>query len=209
VPAHPIARALLAEAGIPLAAPSANLSGTLSPTTAAHVARSLDGRIDAILDGGACPVGIESTVIDVSVSPFAMLRPGGLSREEIETVARPIVAADGAASGGTDGARSPGMQSRHYAPRRPLRLGVTRAEPNETVLGFGPTAPKGALNLSPTGKTVEAAANLFAMLHKLDQSGDGPIAVMPIPNIGIGAAINDRLRRAARADSDAAGDKPN
>ena len=198
VPAHPIAQALLSEAGVPIAAPSANMSGTVSPTTAKHVVRSLDGLVDAVLDGGACAVGIESTVIDISATPFTLLRPGGLSREEIETVARPIALPDDATA-----VRAPGMLSRHYAPRRPLRLNVTRVEPGETVLGFGPTTPKGALNLSPTGKVVEAAANLFAMLRQLDESGDGPIAVMPIPNTGIGVAINDRLRRAAvTADDD-------
>jgi L-threonylcarbamoyladenylate synthase len=191
VPAHPIAQQLLAAAGIPLAAPSANRSGAVSPTTADHVAGSLGAAVDLILDGGACRVGIESTVIDLSSDRPTLLRPGGIAAEEIEAVIGPLGAA------GKGGApRSPGMMERHYATERPLRMNATDGRPGEALLAFGPGAPQNALNLSAAGDLVEAAANLFAHLHALDRPGVTGIAVMPIPETGLGRAINDRLRRA-------------
>jgi L-threonylcarbamoyladenylate synthase len=191
VPAHPIAEALLSAAGRPIAAPSANRSGQVSPTAAAHVVDSLGGRIDLVLDGGPCRVGIESTVIDLSLSEPVLLRPGGIAGEDIEAVIGALAAADGGAP------RSPGMLERHYAPGRPLRPNATQARPGEALLAFGPLAPPQALNLSPEGDVVEAAANLFAMLRALDRPEHVAIAVMPIPETGLGRAINDRLRRAA------------
>jgi L-threonylcarbamoyladenylate synthase len=203
VPAHPVARALIAAAGVPLAAPSANRSGDISPTTAAHVARSLDGAPAMILDAGPTPVGIESTVIDLSGPRAALLRPGGLAREAIEAVTGPLaVPADEEKGDGP--ARAPGRLGRHYAPHLPLRLEATELRQGEALLAFGPNLPAGAgravavLNLSPTGDVIEAAANLFAMLHALDASGAKAIAAMKVPEAGLGAAINDRLRRAVR-----------
>jgi len=196
VPGHPVAHALLAAVGRPLAAPSANLSGGVSPTAAAHVAASLKGRVDLILDGGSCAVGLESTVLDLTVDPPILLRPGGIPKEELEQALGPIED-----DGGTDRApRSPGRLASHYAPGRPLRLEAHAAGADEALLAFGPAPPAGAkatLNLSERGDLVEAAANLFAMLHALDDPRHAAIAVMPIPDRGLGAAINDRLRRAA------------
>ena len=192
VPDHPVARALLIATGRPIAAPSANVSGRISPTTAAHVAAELENRVSLILDGGACRVGLESTVVNLSGRGTALLRPGGVAVEELEAVAGPIGVA------GAGPVRSPGMLRRHYAPRRPLRPNATRAGPGEALLGFGPTAAPAVLNLSPRGDLVEAAANLFAMLRALDEAaGYSGIAVAPIPERGLGLAINDRLRRAA------------
>ena len=195
VPGHPVAHDLLAAAGRPIAAPSANRSGQLSPTTAGHVADGLGDAVDLILDGGPTPVGIESTILDLTVAPPALLRPGAVTRAEIE-------AEIGRVAVGTEGAqpKAPGQLSRHYAPRTPVRLDATSVRPDEALLAFGPDAPTGArttLNLSPAGDVTEAAANLFAMLHALDEAGAAAIAVMPIPETGLGAAINDRLRRAA------------
>src|SRR5512144_1458803 len=199
VPDHSVALALLAAAGRPIAAPSANVSGRISPTTAAHVAADLDGRVALILDGGACRVGLESTVVDLSGCGTALLRPGGVAVEDLEEVVGPIAAA------ATGPVRSPGMLRRHYAPRRPLRLNATDVRPGEALLGFGPAAVAAVLNLSPRGDLLEAAANLFAMLRALDEApGYTGIAVAPIPEPGLGLAINDRLRRAAApADSPA------
>ncbi len=197
VPDHPVARDLIAATGRPLAAPSANRSGAVSPTTAAHVAESLAGRVSAVVDGGSCRVGIESTVIDLSCDPAALLRPGGIPEEDIVGVIGPLVAAAGGAP------RSPGLLERHYAPSRPLRLETTAARAGEALLAFGPDAPAGAaLNLSPAGDLVEAAANLFAMIRDLDRPPHAGIAVMPIPEHGLGRAINDRLRRAAADDDE-------
>ncbi|RDD60694.1 L-threonylcarbamoyladenylate synthase [Ferruginivarius sediminum] len=196
VPGHPVAHALLQAAGRPIAAPSANASGRISPTTARHVATSLGSRVDMIVDGGACPVGIESTVIDLSAEPPILLRPGGLPREELEAILGPL-AEKGDAAGP---AGSPGRLASHYAPGCPLRLNATRAEPDEGLLAFGPDVPAGAAvtcNLSPSGDLREAAARLFACLHELDRPELTAIAAMPIPEEGLGAAINDRLRRAA------------
>ncbi len=197
VPRHAVARSLLVAAGRPLVAPSANRSGKVSPTTADHVLRSLGGRIDMILDGGRCEVGIESTVIDLTGTRPILLRPGAVSLEDIETCIGPIDC-----STGNDEAapKSPGRLAAHYAPELPLRLDVLEARAGEALLAFGPTPLPGArsvANLSPSGDLTEAAANLFGMLQALDQPGFIGIAVMPIPERGLGRAINDRLRRAA------------
>jgi len=195
VPRHPVAQALLRAAGRPLAAPSANRSGRVSPTTAQHVAESLGGGVEMILDGGACPVGIESTVVDASGQSPALLRPGGVTQEEIEAVVGKLAAAALTAT-----PNSPGQLETHYAPSLPLRLEARSAKPDDALLAFGPDVPTGAriaLNLSRSGDLVEAAANLFAMLRQLDGSGGRAIAVMPVPETGLGRAINDRLRRAA------------
>ncbi|MFL4470263.1 L-threonylcarbamoyladenylate synthase [Tateyamaria armeniaca] len=185
VPAHPLAQALLSAFDGPVAAPSANPSGRISPTTADHVLAGLSGRIDAVLDGGACTVGLESTI--VGGTPLALLRHGGVAQEEIEALTGPLSKAGG-------GITAPGQLASHYAPRAALRLDANRANPDELLLGFG--AVTGDLNLSPTGDLVEAAANLFGHLHALDAQGK-PIAVAPIPDTSLGRAINDRLRRAA------------
>ncbi len=185
VPAHPVARALLHSFGGPLAAPSANPSGRISPTTAAHVQSGLSGKIAAVLDGGACAVGLESTI--VGGTPLALLRPGGLATEDIEAITGPLAPAGPAIS-------APGQLASHYAPNQRVRLNATAAEADEVMLGFGPMPSD--LNLSTSGDLVEAAANLFGHLHQLDSLGQ-PIAVAPIPDLGLGQAINDRLRRAA------------
>ncbi|MFM9842970.1 MAG: L-threonylcarbamoyladenylate synthase [Dongiaceae bacterium] len=195
VPRHPVAQALLRAAGRPLAAPSANRSGKVSPTSAAHVAESLGGRVALILDGGACPVGIESTVVDVSGLSPLLLRHGGLTQEDIEAVIGKLAPAAPSST-----PKSPGQLEIHYAPALPLRLDARDAKPDEALLAFGPEVPSGArvtANLSPSGDLVEAAANLFAMLRRLDASGCRGIAAMPVPETGLGRAINDRLRRAA------------
>jgi L-threonylcarbamoyladenylate synthase len=200
VPAHPLAHALLARVGRPVAAPSANRSGRVSPTTASHVLSDLDDRIDAVLDGGAAPVGIESTVVACLHGPPRLLRPGGAAREAIEAVL-----GRGLLGPAEDGARplAPGMGASHYAPRAAVRLDATAIRPGEAALLFGPDVLAGiedaaaALNLSPRGDLAEAAANLFAHLRALDGSGAAIIAVAPIPPTGLGEAINDRLRRGA------------
>jgi L-threonylcarbamoyladenylate synthase len=195
VPDHAVGQALLAAVGRPLAAPSANLSGALSPTTAAHVAAAFGDRVPLILDGGPCPVGLESTVLDLSGPDPVLLRPGGITVEALEQIVGPVQRADAASE-----IKSPGMLSTHYAPVRPLRLGATEVGPDEALLAFGPAPLEGAAatrNLSQAGDTTEAAANLFAALHELDRAEFAAIAVMPIPDAGLGAAINDRLRRAA------------
>lgn len=192
VPDHPVAQAILRAAGHPVAAPSANRSGGVSPTTARHVAESLGNRVELIVDGGACPVGIESTILDLSGATPVLLRPGGVTvealRDLLGTVELP--AADPARP------TAPGQLSSHYAPSLPVRLNATTAEPGEALLGFGPVAGA-TLNLSAGGDLAEAAANLFAMLRGLDRPGFTGIAVTPIPEHGLGLAINDRLRRAA------------
>lgn len=199
VPHHPVAEALLAACGRPVAAPSANASGRVSPTTAAHVAASLGGRVAMILDGGACPIGIESTVLDLTGPAPILLRPGGVTIEAIEAVIGTVTTAGPEAIAAP---KSPGLLASHYAPNLPLRLNVLDVRPHEALLTFGPRPPAGAVltrNLSPTGDLVEAAANLFAMLRELDRADLAGIAVMPIPDRGLGRAINDRLRRAAAA----------
>ncbi|MBT8456294.1 MAG: threonylcarbamoyl-AMP synthase [Alphaproteobacteria bacterium] len=192
VPAQPLARRLLAELGAPVAAPSANPSGRLSPTTADHVIDLLgDGRIAAVLDGGPCTVGVESTIVTTYPEP-RLLRPGGLPVEPIEACLGTKLAI-GPGAGGT--VTAPGQLASHYAPTAALRLDVTKAKPGEVLLGFGPV--DGTLNLSPSGDLTQAAANLFSMLRELDGSGADVIAVAPIPHTGLGLAINDRLARAA------------
>ena len=200
-PAHPVARAVLQKCGLPLAAPSANPAGRLSPTEAAHVASMLGDKVAMILDGGPCRYGIESTVVDVSGDEPVLLRTGAIATDEIEAcLGRRLVAP------GSGPARSPGMQLRHYAPRIPIHMDADRVAPSEALLAFGPTPLPGAaatLNLSPSGDTTEAAANLFAMLHRLDDPRFTAIAVMPVPAHGLGVAIRDRLRRATQAGDDA------
>ncbi len=190
MPAHPVARTLLATFDGPIAAPSANPSGRISPTTAAHVAAGLGGRIDAILDGGACAVGVESTIIGLTGAP-TMLRQGGLPQEMIEAaLGHPLASHEAGAT-----LSAPGQMLSHYAPRAALRLGATDRRPGEVLLGFG--AHEADLNLSRAGDLTEAAANLFGHLHRLDAMNAPCIAVSPIPETGLGRAINDRLRRAA------------
>lgn len=194
VPASPMARDLLRATDRPVAAPSANRSGRLSPTTARHVAESLGDRVDMILDGGVCPVGLESTVVGFHDGGAVLLRPGGISAEQLSDVVGPLTIAG---ADQPDAPQSPGMLTSHYAPRHAIRLNVTDPRPDEVLLAFGPDAPAhAAANLSPAGDTTEAAANLFQMLHDMDALGR-PIAVMPVPETGLGQAINDRLRRAA------------
>ena len=195
VPDHPVASALLRASGCPLAAPSANRSGRISPSRAAHVAQSLGGRIPLILDGGPCAVGLESTVLDLCASRPRLLRPGAVTREALEALLGPL---DDAPTG--EAPRAPGQLTSHYAPDLPLVLACREPTPDQTLLAFGPAVPPGAaatLNLSPSGDLTEAAANLFAFLRQLDQPDCAAIAVMPIPHHGLGAAINDRLQRAA------------
>lgn len=198
LPDHAVARAIIEACGCPLAAPSANRSGEVSPTTATHVRTSLGRAVDLIIDGGPCRVGIESTVLDLTDPVPMLLRPGGVPREAIEAMVGSIVEDDGA---NDDQPRSPGRLLRHYATARPLRLEARDVGHDEALLAFGPDVPAGArstLNLSPTGDLVEAAANLFAMLRALDRPEHRAIAVAPMPDNGLGQAINDRLRRAAR-----------
>ena len=203
LPAHPVARDVLRAFGSPVVAPSANLSGHVSPTTAAHVHSDLAGRIDLIVDGGAVVVGVESTIVGCFDVPI-LLRPGGLPRGEIERVlgrplARPPEDAD------NEGGRpmAPGMLASHYAPRTKVRLNAKSVEPDEALLAFGPARVPGAqaasavMNLSLRGDLNEAAANLFGYLRALDTRGARTIAVMPVPHHGLGEAINDRLSRAA------------
>jgi len=196
VPAHPLAQELLRLTGVPIAAPSANRSGRVSPTTADHVMSELDGRIAAVLDGGPCPIGLESTVLDLSGLKPVLLRPGGVALEELESILGPIAIA----SSDDTAPRSPGMLATHYAPSLPLRLNATSVAKDEALLAFGDKAPAGAaatLWLSRSSDLAEAAAQLFAMLRALDRPEFAGIAVMPIPEQGLGRAINDRLRRAA------------
>ncbi len=190
VPDQAIAQALLARSGVAIAAPSANPSGAVSPTMAAHVATSFAKGIACIVDGGACRIGLESTVLDLTGPAPVLLRPGGVSAEDIEILTGALADAEAATI------KSPGMGDRHYATKARLRLNAVAAEAGEALLGFGASAPDGALNLSAQGDIIEAAANLFAYLRRLDAPGTQTIAVMPIPESGLGRAINDRLRRA-------------
>lgn len=201
-PAHDMAQALIRAAGRPIAAPSANRSGAVSPTLAGHVAESLGSRVKMILDGGPCTIGVESTVIDLTAERPTLLRPGGATREEIEAAIGPIAVSDALPSGNT-ARKSPGQLASHYAPSVPVRLGATTVSGDEALLAFGPSPLVGArttLNLSAAGDLTEAAANLFAHLRALDVQRPSRIAVMPIPETGLGLAINDRLRRAATDD---------
>jgi L-threonylcarbamoyladenylate synthase len=192
LPAHPVARALLQAFGGPLAAPSANPSGRISPTEAGHVMAGLSGRIDAVLDGGACAVGLESTIIGLD-GPARLLRPGGIAAETIEAVLGTRLLPPHA------GITAPGQLASHYAPDARVQLGVTRPAAGQISIGFGPACDGATLSLSATGDLTEAAANLFRILRHADVlAGDkGVIAVAPIPDTGLGRAINDRLRRAA------------
>ena len=204
VPAHPVALALLREVGRPIAAPSANRSGSVSPTTADHVLDGLEGRIAAVVDGGPCPVGVESTVLDLSGAQPFLLRPGGLTAEVIEAligpIGRPITPAEAEQSRSL---RSPGLLVSHYAPSLAVRLNATDIAADEALLAFGPPLPgAGAtFDLSRTADPVEAASRLFEGLRWLDREGTRlglrGIAVMAVPDAGLGAAINDRLQRAA------------
>jgi L-threonylcarbamoyladenylate synthase len=205
VPSHAIAHDILARFGKPIVAPSANRSGHVSPTTAAHVAADLGGAIDLIVDGGPAPVGLESTIVACLGERPVLLRPGAIPRATIEqTLGVPLVdhgespsLADGEAP------QAPGQLASHYAPKTRLRLEADAVRPGEALLAFGPVLPPGAgeaahaLNLSPQGDLVEAAANLFSHLRALDAAGATAIAVMPVPPTGLGEAINDRLTRAA------------
>jgi L-threonylcarbamoyladenylate synthase len=203
IPAHAIARDILRAFGRPVVAPSANLSGHLSPTIAAHVKSDLEGRIDLIVDGGAVAVGVESTIIGIFDEPM-LLRPGGLPRADIERVlGRALRQPPEDAESDSGQPLAPGMLASHYAPRTSVRLNADRLEPGEALLAFGTDAVSGidgaaaVMNLSAGGDLTEAAANLFGHLRALDTRGACTIAVMPIPNDGLGEAINDRLRRAA------------
>jgi L-threonylcarbamoyladenylate synthase len=182
VPAHPAMRGLLEASGCPLAAPSANASGRISPTRAAHVRSSLDGRIPLVIDGGSSAHGLESTIVAFTGGSPRLLRPGPIQVAQAEAVDAAQVEA-------------PGMLASHYAPRKPLRLNVVERTSGEVLIGFGTVA--GDVSLSPSGDLGEAAARLFDLLHEADASAAGGIAVAPIPGTGLGAAINDRLARAA------------
>lgn len=195
MPAHPVAQALLRAVALPVVAPSANPSGLVSPTTAGHVAADLGDRVDLVLDGGPCPVGVESTVLDLSGPVPVLLRPGGLDRAALERLLGPLADAHD-----PEQPRSPGQLASHYAPRLPVRLDATEVAPDEALLAFGPDAPSGGVarrNLSEAGDPAEAARNLFSMLRELDASGARAIAVMPVPADGLGEAVRDRLMRAA------------
>lgn len=198
VPCHPVALDVLKGLNRPLAAPSANVSGGISPSCAEHVLESFRGQdaLQLILDGGACEGGIESTILNLMIEPAAILRPGLISREQIEAMIGPL----SEVSKDNEQIISPGQMMRHYAPKTKVRLKAETVKSCEALLAFGPHTPQGSLktlNLSVEGNLVEAAANLFAMLHALDRPQFSAIAVMDIPMTGIGVAINDRLRRAA------------
>jgi L-threonylcarbamoyladenylate synthase len=204
VPGHPVARGLVGLAGVPVAAPSANRSGGVSPTTAAHVLADLAGRIAAVVDCGPAPVGIESTVVDLTGERAFLLRPGGLAVEALEALVGPVSRGLSLAQAeASRGLRSPGLLVSHYAPGLPVRLAATQAAADEALLAFGAAAPGAALvwNLSETGDLGEAAARLFGGLRFLDAEGARlglrGIAAMPVPDFGLGLAINDRLARAA------------
>ncbi len=201
VPAHPVARALLEETGLPLAAPSANISGRISPTKAVH-ARGLESeKIEMILDGGTCEIGLESTIVLCAGGNPRLLRPGGVSRGQVQAILGQKI--QNSPNKAEKTVISPGQLESHYAPDAEIRINVTHTKPGEGLLAFGPTQPEGSdaaeivLNLSLTGNLDEAAANLFDYLHRMDIKKIAAIAVMPIPETGLGIAINDRLRRAA------------
>lgn len=198
MPDHSVARDLLKKVGRPVAAPSANVSGRLSPTSASHVFEGLSGRIEAVLDAGSCAVGLESTIVGLSGAP-SLLRPGGLPIEVIENALGTALGAAG------PGIEAPGQMTSHYAPGAALRLNATSPAEGEKMLGFGPI--KGDLTLSASGDLIEAAAQLFRHLHALDDGQSRVIAVAPVPERGLGRAINDRLRRAAAPRDGAAIDQ--
>jgi len=200
VPAHPVARAVLSAVGRPIAAPSANRSGHVSPTSAKHVMADLDGAIDMVLDAGPAKVGIESTILDCTGLRPVLLRPGGLARSAIEAVLGHKLARL-ATPVSENAPLAPGMLASHYAPSVPVRLDASHIEPGEALLTFAGAKPPGepaiVLDLSPAGDLMEAAANLFAHLRALDASGARGIAVVPLPHEGLGEGIIDRLQRAA------------
>ena len=188
-PAHPVMRQVLAQVALPLAAPSANRSGFVSPTTADHVAATLDGRIAAIVDGGPCADGVESTIVALRADgAWSLLRPGPIAHTELAVLLGP-------GETGSTGIEAPGQLTSHYAPGKPMRLGALRAEEGEFLIGFGDVT--GEVTLSATGDLAEAAARLYACLHLAAEAQPARIAVAPVPDSGLGAAINDRLRRAA------------
>jgi L-threonylcarbamoyladenylate synthase len=205
VPSHGVARAILARCGKPIVAPSANRSGHVSPTTAAHVGADLGGAIDLIVDGGQAPVGLESTIVACLGERPGLLRPGAIPRATIQQVLGEALADQSESPALADGEapQAPGQLASHYAPKTRLRLDADVVRPGEALLAFGPALPPGAeraartLNLSLQGDLVEAAANLFSHLRALDAAGATTIAVMPVPPTGLGEAINDRLTRAA------------
>lgn len=200
IPDHPVAQEIIERYGHPLAAPSANPSEAISPTSPQHIYKAFgeNPALPFIVDGGSCQVGLESTIVDLTQERPVLLRPGQITCEDLKKII-----ADTCTTGDVENARirAPGMMKRHYAPGIPLRMGATSVQPDEALLAFGQKdIPEGArctLNLSPAGNLVEAATNLFKMLHALDEPYYHAIAVMPIPQEGIGIAINDRLRRAA------------
>jgi len=198
VPAHPVARDLIGAFGGPVAAPSANCSGHVSPTTAAHVAAELGDVVTCILDAGRCRVGLESTIVGFAGDEAVLLRPGGITRQSIEEILGRRLASPEEPSKVT----APGMITSHYAPKSSVRLRATRVQPGEALISFGAALPDNdaaavaTINLSPSGDLAEAAANLFSALRAIDEKSP-TIAVMPIPDEGLGEAINDRLRRAA------------
>lgn len=188
-PAHPVMRAVLAACAFPLAAPSANRSGGVSPTTAVHVAQSLAGRIGLVLDGGATRAGIESTIVALRDDGWSLLRPGPVTAGQIAGLIGPPLTES------SRGIEAPGQLASHYAPGKPVRLGAQDAAADEFLIGFGQVA--GAVSLSPAGDLAEAAARLYDCLHQAASAPQPRVAVAPVPDKGIGAAINDRLRRAA------------
>ena len=191
-PAHPLARALLAEFGGPVVAPSANRSGRPSPTTFADALEETGPAAAAALDGGPCAVGLESTVVALLDGPPRLLRPGAVTRDEIEAIVGPLAEAE------ADARRSPGRLAAHYAPEAPVRINAEAPRPGEAFLAFGPPPPgEKVWTLSATRDLAEAAASLFAHLRAADRTRPAAIAVAPIPDEGLGEAINDRLRRAA------------
>jgi L-threonylcarbamoyladenylate synthase len=199
MPSHPVALSVIRAVGRPIAAPSANRSGRVSPTTAAHVADDLGPAVDMILDGGACRHGVESTIVDLAGDLPTLLRPGAVAADDLEReLGRPLWRQFAPTSASRPSA--PGQLASHYAPRARVRLMATSAERGEALLAFGADVPRHSgpvINLSPAGDLRQAAANLFAALRALDATGVAGIAVVPIPERGLGEAINDRLRRAA------------
>lgn len=190
-PAHAVMRAVIAETGLPLAAPSANASGGVSPTQAGHVLATLAGRIDALIDSGPCMAGLESTIVALrGDGTWQLLRPGPISADALAEVlgcaSQPVI---------SHAIEAPGQLASHYAPGKPVRLDAMTAEPDEFHIGFGPVA--GLVSLSSEGDPIEAASKLYALLHEAARSEFARIAVAPVPDAGVGAAINDRLRRAA------------
>ena len=196
MPNHPVALALIKAANTPIVAPSANRSQSISPTTAKHVQTSLGNRVPMILDGGACCVGVESTIIDLTTPKVVLLRAGGIAMEDIAEFLNEEVIISG---GNPNLPSSPGQMLKHYAPKYETRINVTRPNEDEFMIGFGKI--KGHLNLSPTGDLAEATANLFAYMHMAEeQKKYTKIAIAPIPMTGLGRAINDRIKRASYKD---------